>query len=96
MIEKFRSSGLNRLTSWYFSRKALPYWGILALDSIIIVMAGLFAIYMVIGGALLASHFWSYVLTLTCYLPMFWVGMRIFNTYSGIIRYSSFVDLMFV
>ena len=94
MTEKFRLTGVNRLTSWYFSRKALPYWGILALDSIIIVMAGLFAIYMVIGGALLASHFWSYVLTLTCYLPMFWVGMRIFNTYSGIIRYSSFVDLM--
>ena len=89
-----KSFFINKITTWYFSRKALPYWGILALDSVVIIIAGLFAVYMVVGGGYLASHFWSYILTLVCYLPMFWVGMRVFNTYSGIIRYSSFVDLM--
>ena len=85
---------INKITSWYFSRNALPYWGILAIDSMLIVFAGLCGIYLVLGGSGLVSHFWSYVLTLVCSLPLFWVGMGVFKTYRGIIRYSSFVDLM--
>lgn len=85
---------LNKITTWYFSRKALPYWGILVVDSLTIIMAGLVSVYLVSGGNQLASHFWKCVFALLCSLPMFWIGMRVFNTYSGIIRYSSFVDLM--
>ena len=85
---------INRLSTWYFSRAALPYWCILAIDCCIIVVAGMLASYIVVGGSQIASHFWSYLITFVSSLLMFAVGMRVFNTYSGIIRYSSFVDLM--
>lgn len=84
----------NKLTNWYFSKATLPYWCIMVLDSIAIVVAGMIATYIAGGGELIASHFWNYLLTFICSLPLFVVGMRIFHTYSGIIRYSSFVDLL--
>lgn len=66
----------------------------MVLDSIAIVVAGMIATYIAGGGELIASHFWNYLLTFICSLPLFVVGMRIFHTYSGIMRYSSFVDLL--
>lgn len=85
---------IGRLTSWYFSKTALPYWCIIALDLGIIYFSGLVADYLVVGGGNLASHFWPLTWTLLCTWPLFLIGMRVFHTYSGIIRYSSFVDLM--
>ena len=84
----------NKLTNWYFSKATLPYWCIMALDSIAIVVAGMIATYIAEGGELIASLFWNYLLMFICSLPLFVVGMRIFHTYSGIMRYSSFVDLL--
>lgn len=85
---------IHKLTAWYFSKNALPYWCVLLLDSCIIVIAGLFSVYLCEGGDALAHSFWDWVLGLMCTLPFFYVGMRCFHTYSGIFRYSSFVDLM--
>lgn len=84
----------NKLTNWYFSKATLPYWCILALDSISIVIAGMIATYIAEGGEVLARNFWNYLLMFVCSLPLFVVGMRMFHTYSGIMRYSSFVDLL--
>ena len=84
----------NKLTNWYFSKATLPYWCILALDSIAIVIAGMIATYIAEGGDVLAHNFWNYLLMFVCSLPLFVVGMRMFHTYSGIMRYSSFVDLL--
>lgn len=84
----------NKLTNWYFSKATLPYWCILALDSISIVIAGMIATYIAEGGDVLARNFWNYLLMFVCSLPLFVVGMRMFHTYSGIMRFSSFVDLL--
>ena len=87
---------INKLTSWYFSRAALPYWCVIAIDCLTIVFSGLLSMYVVWGGHALASSFWHCVLLMCGSLPLFIVGMRVFSTYSGIIRYSSFIDLMHV
>lgn len=84
----------NKLTNWYFSKATLPYWCILALDSIAIVIAGMIATYIAEGGDVLARNFWNYLFMFVCSLPLFVVGMRMFYTYSGIMRFSSFVDLL--
>ena len=84
----------NKLTNWYFSKKTLPYWCVIALDCIAIVTAGMLAVYLCIGGRAVASNFWNTVLMWVCSLPLFLLGMRVFRTYSGVIRYSSFTDLM--
>ena len=95
MLHKMKVSlFVNRLTNWYFSKNALPYWCILALDSLAILFAGIVATYIAEGGDALANHFWGYFFTFVCTLPLFMVGMGIFHTYSGIMRYSSFVDLI--
>lgn len=92
-IEKL-SSHFEKLTNWYFSKKTLPYWCVLALDCTAIVVAGMLAVYLCSGGKAIASNFWNTVLMWICTLPLFMVGMRVFRTYSGVIRYSSFTDLM--
>ena len=84
----------KKLTNWYFSKGALPYWCVLASDSIAIVVAGMLAVYFCMGGNFIAAHFWKILLMWICTLPFFWIGMRLFHTYSGVIRYSSFTDLM--
>ena len=87
-------SWLNNIINWYFSKNALPYWCLLALDCIIIVISGLFSTYFFLGARGLIDHFWGQIFMWCAFLPLFFVGMRLFHTYSGIIRYSSFVDLM--
>ena len=85
---------IQRVITWYFSKNALPYWCVLMLDCTIIVFAGLLGIYLVQGGTpLQGDGFWRHLLAGVCVLPFFILGMRIFHTYSGVLRYSSFVDL---
>ena len=60
MLHKMKVSlFVNRLTNWYFSKNALPYWCILALDSLAILFAGIVATYIAEGGDALANHFWG-------------------------------------
>jgi FlaA1/EpsC-like NDP-sugar epimerase len=52
------------------------------------------ATYFVQGGSSLSNNFWQVLRTWCLTLPLFFVGMRLFHTYSGIMRYSSTIDLM--
>lgn len=83
----------RKLINWYFSRKALPYWCILILDCIIVVSSGYVAHYFEVGGDNFARTFWQMTAGLLLGLVPFIVCFRLFHTYSGIIRYSSFEDL---
>ena len=85
---------IRGIANWYFSKKALPYWCVLAIDCSIIVLAGMLATYFIQGGNSLSTHFWRHLLTWVLTLPFFIVGMRVFHTYSGIMRYSSTIDLV--
>lgn len=84
---------LQKLTNWYFSKGALPYWGVLTLDSLIVLISGYLGNYLELGGINFAQHFWQITLgNLICVL-LFIIGFRLFHTYTGIIRYSSLIDL---
>ena len=87
-------SAWNKVFSWYLSKSALPYWCILVVDFVSIVLAGMLAIYFSMGGDALVVNFWHFLLVWSCSLPMFCIGMRLFHTYAGIFRYSSFADLL--
>ena len=84
---------LQRITDWYFSQKALPYWCILFIDCAIVIFSGYFGYYMEIGGYSFAINFWKMSLGLLIGLVPFIIAFHSLHTYSGIIRYSSFVDL---
>lgn len=79
--------------SWYFSRNALPYWCILALDYAIVFISGLFCYYFEHGGSEFAKHFWAVCLGMFVVCAICAVPFHLFHTYRGVIRYSSFVDL---
>ena len=87
---------LSSLTSWYFSKRVLPYWGVLILDSLIVLLSYLLGCYIELGGFTFVTTLPTIILGALVVLFFFILSFRLFRTYSGIIRYSSFVDLYHV
>ena len=77
----------------YFSRNALPYWMILVVDSVIILFSSMFAAYLLVDNSFLIANFFKFCVLALASLPFLWVFMKVFHTYSGILRFSSFNDL---
>ena len=86
-------SPLKRLLSWYFSRKSLPYWCILIFDCIIVLFSGFIVYWLFNHTQMVIDHRFEILHTLLFYVIISIVGFRLCRTYSGIMRYSSFVDL---
>ena len=84
---------LDKILNWYFKRAALPYWCMLLLDLLIVFISGLFVYYVSHRTSVMIARLIPLTCTLLVYLVLTVLCFRIFRTYSGIIRYSSFVDL---
>ncbi|MCM1484302.1 MAG: polysaccharide biosynthesis protein [Muribaculaceae bacterium] len=84
---------LERLTSWYFSRKALSYWCILLLDCCFVIASGILGFALDRGVLETLQNFWPLVTKMLIYLIFYVIGLRVFHTYSGVVRFSSFIDL---
>lgn len=84
---------LQKLTNWYFSKGSLPYWGVLTLDSLIVLIAGYIGNYLELEGIDFVQHFWQITWGNLICVVLFFIGFRLFHTYTGIIRYSSLIDL---
>lgn len=84
---------LSKICNWYFTRKALPYWCILALDSTLVFFTGLGVYYLQYGGYEVLTHFWPLVRGLAVCLVFFLFSFIGFHTFRSVMRYSSFVDL---
>lgn len=89
MISKF----FQKIANWYFTKGALPYWCVLLLDCLAVYQYAYLTYFFNFDGAELAAH-WGQIFGLwTVYLLPLIAAFRFFHTYSGILRYSSFVDL---
>ena len=84
---------ISGVSDWYFSQKALPHWGVLMLDSFIVLFSCLIGKYFELDGVGFVESFHSIVLGAIFSMFLYALSFRFFNTYKGIIRYSSFVDL---
>ena len=78
----------------YFSKRTLPYWVILCFDSAIVLLSVFLAEALELGKGYFNQHFYSVAASLFLTLLFFGISFRVFHTYVGVIRYSSFVDLM--
>ena len=85
---------LSKLTGWYFSKKVLPYWCILLLDAMIVFFSCVICYWVQNRTVVMINHRDDVMLTSLFYALLNWVGAKIFRTYSGVVRYSSLVDLM--
>lgn len=87
---------LNSILNWYFKKEALPYWCMFLIDTATIFFSGLFIYWIFNKTGAFIDHRFELLYTLLLYVLLTCVGFRIFHTYSGILRYSSFVDLWHV
>lgn len=87
-------NSFKRLINWYFSKDKLPYWCILLLDSLIIYITALSVYWGYFNLNDLIENFWPLTAIIAIYIAISIIFFKIFHTYSGIVRYSSFIDLM--
>ena len=85
---------LKRLLSWYFSKSSLPYWCLLLNDCLMVFLSTIAAYWAFEKTSFLFEHRVDVVYTAVVYAFISIVGAKIFHTYSGVVRYSSFVDLL--
>ena len=83
----------DRVFGWYLSRKALPYWTVLLLDVLICVVSGFFVLWLYTSATSILRHFGDAFRTIAVYMAFSVIGFRLFHTYAGVVRYSSFIDL---
>ncbi len=90
------NKAVNKILHWYFSRNALPYWCVLLLDMLTMLVAGIFTYWIFIYKRHVTVDVIMLGRTLCMYVLPILVGARMFHTYSGIVRYSSFIDLLHI
>jgi FlaA1/EpsC-like NDP-sugar epimerase len=84
----------RKLANWYFRRNSLPYWSIFVLDMITLLFSGVISYWIFSDWTDLTTRMPSLLASLLVYVALSIIGIRYFHTYAGIVRYSSFVDLM--
>lgn len=83
----------RKFTDWYFSRKSLPYWCIFWIDCAVIFISYLFIYQQINSGVKALGIFGQLSMFFAIFTLFHAIGFRIFHTYDGILRYSSFIDL---
>jgi FlaA1/EpsC-like NDP-sugar epimerase len=85
---------IKRSVRWYFTKNALPYWCMLLMDSGIFVASGMLTYWVLHRSQNIFDNRIEVFCSLILYMLVCWIGARLFHTYQGVVRYSSFVDLM--
>lgn len=84
---------IDKAVSWYFSRQALPYWIILTIDCLEILLSGIIVYTITHGIDVAISVFPALLGTMLVYLIPYIISFRIFRPYIGVMRFASFADL---
>ena len=87
---------LRTVLDWYFSKQALPYWCLLIVDTVIVFVSALFTYWVFNKTLNMFEYRFEVLYSATFYALLSWVGGKLYSTYSGFIRYSSFIDLLHV
>lgn len=85
---------IRKIVDSYFSKLTFPHWCVLLLDSAILFLSGVFVYWCFNRGTALQLNFWPLTYLMLLCVGVHFIFFAIFRTYSGIIRYSSFNDLI--
>lgn len=85
---------IRKIVDSYFSKRTFPHWCVLLLDSAILFFSGVFVYWCFNRGTALQLNFWPLTYLMLLCVGVHFIFFAIFRTYSGIIRYSSFNDLI--
>lgn len=84
----------GKFINWYFGRSALPYWCIMIFDLMVCFLSGVFIVWLRHPASDVLAAWPQLMHTLGLFAVLNFISFRVFHTYSGILRYSQFVDLM--
>ena len=84
----------DKVLNWYFTKNSLPYWCILLIDCLSVGASGLLAYWIFNSLSVVVENAFPLLNRLVCFVILSVPGFKLFHTYSGFMRYSSFVDLM--
>lgn len=84
----------GKFINWYFGRSALPYWCIMIFDLMVCFLSGVFIVWLRHPASDVLAAWPQLMHTLGIFAVLNFISFRVFHTYSGILRYSQFVDLM--
>jgi FlaA1/EpsC-like NDP-sugar epimerase len=84
---------IKRLATWYFSRSALPFWSILLIDNLVVFICYLISFLFFDRDLRTLDKIGFVSVNILIFLVVYNICFKLFRTYSGILRYSSFVDL---
>ena len=83
----------SKIFNWYFNKNALPFWCIFIFDCFILLLSGLISHGVFNYWSMGEENFGMVLNTLVLFMLLSCIGIKVFYTYAGILRYSSFVDL---
>ena len=84
----------DKILNWYFTKNSLPYWCIFLIDCAIVMFSGVVTFWIFHDMQTLNENTFQVLNTVIIFALLSIPGFRLFHTYSGFMRYSSFVDLM--
>ena len=84
----------DKILNWYFTKNSLPYWSIFAIDCGIVTASGVVTYWLFHNTQTLYDNTLPVLCSTVAFAMLSVIGFRLFHTYSGFMRYSSFVDLL--
>ena len=94
MADSDKHNWIERLFRYYFSRNVFPYWCVVLADTVIVFICSAFAYWAFHRTGVTYEHRFELLQTATLFSLLSLISARVFKTYSGVVRYSGFVDLL--
>ena len=85
---------INKLWNRFFRRQVAPYWIVLLIDCAVVMLSGLISYALVYSFYNMVMNFGQLIVTLLSYMPGFLIGMKLFGTYSGVLRFYAIIDFI--
>ena len=86
-------SWLSRFITSYFNKRVFPYWFVILADTFIVFISTAFVYWAFHRTGVTFEHRMELLYTMLFYSLLSLISFRVFRTYSGVVRFSGFVDL---
>ena len=94
MADNENPNWLTRLAGSYFNRNVFPYWCVVLVDMLIVIVSCIFVYWAFHRTGVTYEHRIDLLYSTLLFSLLSLIGARAFRTYSGVVRYSGFVDLL--
>ena len=94
MADSDKHNWIERIFHYYFGKRVFPYWCVVLADIFIVFVSTAFVYWAFHRTGVTYEHRFELFYTMLLYSLLSMISARVFHTYSGVVRYSGFVDLL--